>query len=69
MLHALAGLHPAPFQLQPQHPIAMEEPDNDEVIPVIALLFVWKQPESRKDSSLLVSQTYFERHEHSKPED
>jgi len=47
----------------------MEEPDNDEVIPVIALLFVWKQPESRKDSSLLVSQTYFERHEHSKPED
>ena len=68
VLHALAGLNPAPFQLQPPFPSATDEPDDDEeVVPVTSLPCVWKQPKGRKDSSLLVSQTHFERHEHSKP--
>ena len=66
-LPALATLHPAPFQLQSKHPTAMEEPDDDEVIPDTSLPCVWKQPKSRKDSSLPVLQTHSEIHEHSKP--
>jgi len=33
----------------------------------MSLPCAWKQPKSRKDSSLQVSQTRFERHEHTKP--
>ena len=66
LLHALAKLHPTPFQLKPTlHPVE-EESENDET-PVTSLPCQWKPPKRRKESLLEMSKATFQKHDYAKP--
>lgn len=65
VLHALSGLKPASFQLQPNFSFATEE---EEILPVTSYLCQWKVPKQRKESNMKMSEAVFKKHEYSKPE-
>ena len=66
VLHCLASLNPASFQLRPNLPPAHVVGDDDTT-PVTSLPCQWKRPKKRKESTLQVSKATFEKHDYAKP--
>ena len=55
VLHALTGLNPTSFRLQPNLPTVTSEDDIEDV-PVISLPCQWKPPKRRKESTVPMSE-------------
>ena len=66
VLHCLASLNSASFQLRPNLPPAHVVGDDDTT-PVTSLPCQWKHPKKRKESTLQVSKATFEKHDYAKP--
>ena len=66
VLHALAALSPASFQLRPNSSPANDSDDEDST-PVTSLPCQWKRPKKRKESTLPISEATFEKHDYTKP--
>ena len=66
VLHCLASLNPASFQLRPNLPPAHVVGDDDTT-PVTSLPCQWKRPKKQKESTLQVSKATFEKHDYAKP--
>lgn len=65
VLHALSGMKQT-FDLPPSN--LPELDDNDVLLlPCTSKPCVWKEPRSRKESNLCVSDAVFEKHDYSKP--
>ena len=64
VLHALTGLNPTSFNLNPRLPPAID--DDDDEMPV-TLPCQWKAPKKRKESTMPLSEATFEKHEYGKP--
>ncbi len=65
LLHALTALTPTSFQLQPNFPTISD--NEDEPTPVTSLPCQWKPPKARKDSTLPIASTSFEKFDYRKP--
>ena len=63
VLHALVAMTTTEFQLQPNLP---EISTDEEVLPVTSYPCQWKQPKTRKDSTLPMSGVVFEKHTYEK---
>ena len=66
VLHALSGLNPTSFRLQPNLPTVTSEDDIEEV-PVTSLPCQWKPPKRRKESTLPMSEATFVKHDYANP--
>lgn len=65
VLHALCALAPAAFQVQPS--ISATEDCDDDTVPVTSLPCQWRAPKKRKESTLHIAETIFEKHDYAKP--
>ena len=65
LLHALTALNPVSFQPHPHLPTISDA--ETEHVPVTSLPCKWKAPKAKKDSTLPVASTSFEKHDYQKP--
>ena len=66
VLHALCGMKQT-FDLIPSNPAELDDDNDDPLLPCTSQPCVWKEPRSRKESNLCVSDAVFEKHDYSKP--
>ncbi len=60
LLHALTALSPSQFQPHQAQPTSQD----NETIPVTSLTCKWKAPKAKKDSTLSIASTSFEKHDY-----
>ena len=65
LLHALTALNPTTLQPHPNLPSIRDA--EAECVPVTSLPCKWKAPKAKKDSTLPVASTSFEKHDYQKP--
>ena len=65
LLHALTALNPTTLQPHPNLPSISDA--EAECVPVTSLPCKWKAPKAKKDSTLPVASTSFEKHDYQKP--
>ena len=67
-LHTLNDLNPPSLHLKPKLPVAAMGEEDKEVMPCTSLPCAWGIPsKKRKDSTIEVSSTVFEKHDHGRP--
>jgi len=65
LLHALTALTPSSFQPHPKLPTIQDT--QTEPVPVTSLPCKWKAPKAKKDSTLPIASTAFEKHDYQRP--
>ena len=55
------------FALTPSNPAELNDDNDEPLLPCISQPCVWKEPRSRKESNLCVSDAVFEKHDYFKP--
>ena len=66
VLHAVCGMKQT-FDLTPPNPTELDDDNDEPSLPCTSQPCVWKEPRSRKESNLRVSDAVFEKHDYSKP--